>query len=154
MKTKHKKTGTSGKINSSIFLNQKTNKQSGTLMITLYTDYNTKRSDQLSILANSIAPHGKWIRTLAFHDGLLTHELDAFGLKANNPHQVPQHLNPILVKHGYWVAVYPVTVPQKSWCWKLVTVDQALKLPLHKRTKDRLEALILENLPKEAANDE
>jgi hypothetical protein len=105
-------------------------------------------------LINACGNNKNWARVILDNPGILTHELSNHGLKSNNVHNVTQEINPILFKLGYWVAVYHVSEPNKSWAWKLVSINQALKLPLNKRTRNRLEQLILESLPKEAANDE
>jgi hypothetical protein len=105
-------------------------------------------------LINACGNHKRWIKVILANPCILTHELSNHGLKSNNAHNVTQEINPILFKLGYWIAVYHVSAPNKSYAWKLVTVNQALKLPLNKRTRNRLEQLVLESLPRVSANDE
>jgi hypothetical protein len=113
--------------------------------------YNAYPRDKL---INACGKHKNWMKVILANPSILTHELSKHGLKSNNTHNVTQEINPKLFKLGYWIAVYHVSVPNRSWAWKLVTVNQALKLPLNRRTRNRLEQLILESYPREAANDE
>jgi hypothetical protein len=105
-------------------------------------------------LINACGKYKSWMKVILANPCILTHDLSKHGLKSNNPHNVTQEINPILFKLGYWMAVYHVSAPNKSWAWKLVTINQALKLPINKITRNRLEQLILESYPRESANDE
>jgi hypothetical protein len=105
-------------------------------------------------LINACGKYKTWMKVILANPCILTHDLSKHGLKSNNPHNVTQKINPILFKFGYWMAVYHVSAPNKSWAWKLVTINQALKLPINKITRNRLEQLILESYPRESANDE
>ncbi|WP_133468281.1 hypothetical protein [Paraglaciecola marina] len=117
---------------------------------------NTKicSANPLDKLINSCGTHKDWIKVILANPCILTDELSKHGLTSNNAHNITQNINPILFKLGYWIAVHDVSSPSKSWAWKLVTINQALKLPIHIRTRVRLEELILESYPRESANDE
>lgn len=151
MSIRSKKVGASAKMAPTSFTKTENFLKNGFSRIKISKISSGNISDQLSILLSCTDKYKEWVSCIYFNPDILTHELSAYHLKSNNAHNVTQYLNPKLFKVGYWLAVYSSGLAHKSWRWRLVSVNQALHLPLHKKTVEKLTDLISE---REAANDE
>jgi len=133
---------------STSFLLQQLKRQHEALLMANYTKNTPKKENQMQTLVNNSKGYGNWLTVIASNEGILTHQLEAFGLKSNNAHNMTQFVNPRIIPLGYVVAKTVHTKPNESWSWHLWPIGHALKQPI----SDTLRSTIVTNM--EAANDE